>query len=206
MEVSFAQLTHVIRGTHLRIPAVAWSGNMVLIADSSITFSAQARCKNIVAFAPQITIESGFDGNLQAFASTYFNIKPDVFLRYPSVVALLENTHQQAVLQIDSFAQIDGLVWAHNNTNKLAVPSVVLAPKSVVRGQVFVEGALQMQGIVFGNVSCELFQLKLPAVNHSGILLDATLDYHKLPPFYLSPPFVNVFTQQPNIVSYLPCD
>jgi len=199
---SFAHSAMVIKGKSFYLDKVFWRGNIVLIAEDSVWISSNANIKDILIFSPKIRFRSDFSGNLQAFASEEIIVEQKVFLAYPSVLALLENSDVKTKIVVDTLSQIDGLILAQNNKQTKEKPSVRLAPKSLLRGQVYVEGFLEANGAIYGNASCEKFVLKLSAYTEN-FLLDAIFDFTKLPSIYLQPPILKNSKNKFQIIQYL---
>jgi len=190
---SFYESTRFYRDKLIYIHQQAIKGNVCLIADSLVYISKDTRIEDILVFAPNIYIESGFRGNLQAYATERIELGEQTELEYPSVVALLQDDRKKesGILIVGENSVIDGLVLAYDGRLKQPSPKLFLKQNSLVRGQVYADANVDFQGGIFGNLTCKGFTIRAGASVYENHLLDIEISPEKRSPYYLSPAFIS---------------
>jgi len=162
-----------------------YKGNIIIGSDSKVTVSNQAQLEDVLIYAPEIEIQDRFNGNLQLFASRSIQIGQQCHLSYPSAVCLLANTSPAPFIRISQRAIIDGIVLVYQVNKNKEDPLLSIEQDALLKGQVYVDGALELKGSVYGNVICSKFLLRTPSSIYENHLLNATIDYSKLSPHYV---------------------
>lgn len=202
---SFAQEAIVIRDSVLFFENQILKGQVIIVADSLIYIGKNAQIEDALFFAPYLFIEDGFSGNLQAFATKLIEVGKSVRLKYPSVLGLMkiQNNKKEPAMNIGMSSHIKGLVFIHNHYENKKHPRLKINKNTLIDGQVFAECPVELQGDVFGNISCKSFFLRYGASSYSNYLLDVEINYSKRSPYYLSP-FINAAADSKvGIVKYL---
>lgn len=190
MQQSFHQPTLVWRGENIVLGQQILRGNVVVIANREIEVEASAFLEDVILLAPSIKIQTGFQGNLQAFAWDSLIVEPNVQLHYPSVLSLLprkERTNFSPNLTIAEGSELTGVLIAPNFVYQPYKTKVKIAADVVVRGQVWVNGLLEHAGAIYGSVFCDQFLLQTAAAIYENYLLDAVINRTELPQAYLAP-------------------
>lgn len=190
---SFYEPTRFYRDKVIYINQQAIKGNVCLIADSLVYISKDTRIEDILVFAPNVYIETGFKGNLQAYATERIEIAEQAELDYPSIVGLFQNDRKKepGILIIGENSVVDGLVLAYDGRLKQPSPKLFLKQNSLVRGQVYADAAVDFQGGILGNLTCKGFTLRAGASVYENHLLDVEISPDKRSPYYLSPAFIS---------------
>src|SRR5215217_24524 len=164
---SFLNQVQVIRlDAHAQIPAgTVVSGNVVFLADSSITLSGDARLKNVILIAPFIRIDDRFDGSVQALATDSISTGNQVHLRYPSAMMILnlDTISFQPRISVGEQSLLEGQLIAYEKERSLLMPIIEIGKGSVVKGEIWSKGyvALSKSARVEGSVSAVRLMAKV---------------------------------------------
>ncbi|MEM9024702.1 MAG: hypothetical protein AAGB22_13230, partial [Bacteroidota bacterium] len=90
-----------------------YAGNIILISDESVFIGAGAELDGVLVYAPQITVEEGFTGRAQLFASARIAVGPSATLAFPSVVGLIkpEDGQEETAIALSEAATVRGIVF-----------------------------------------------------------------------------------------------
>jgi hypothetical protein len=186
----FNQPTIILEGGRFNTTGLVLKGNVIVVASERIEVSANSVLEDVLLVAPEIIIESGFQGTLQAFAWDSLVVETGVFLDFPSVLSLLpyeDQTNFSPEIVLQEGAEMIGTLMVPSFRYNTYKSKVTIEPTAKITGQVFVKGVLQHKGIVWGNVFCTEFLLQTPAGVYENYLLDATINRSLLPKAYLTP-------------------
>lgn len=203
---TFAQPTLVVGATDWATGNLVAKGNVLLIAREHLQVSAQSILEDVILMAPQITIEAGFQGSIQAFAWDSLVVQEGVSLAFPSVLSLLPPEQAPTTspeLVIGEQVEVYGTVLVPSFQYYKYKARVSVAPNSTLVGQVWVNGFLEQKGKVYGTVFCDKFLLTTPAGVYENYLLDAIINRTQVPEFYLTPSILGEQNKQ-EILKYLP--
>ncbi|WP_367390189.1 hypothetical protein [Lewinella sp. LCG006] len=161
--LSFTQTPILIKGKVLELERQNWSGPIVLEADSLIRIGGKARLNGLILRAPSIEIDTGFTGQLQAIASLEITLGTQVYLTYPSVLAVLPKSsfsrRQSGRLRIGKDCKIEGTLLGLKNNSNDADDQQLLATlqQTELQGRVIWQGGLEFSGQIAGSVYCDNF-------------------------------------------------
>lgn len=203
---TFDKTTLVVRGEDWHTGNVVAKGNVVFLAQQHLQVSAQSVLEDVILIAPQITIEAGFQGSVQAFAWDSLVVEEGAKLAFPSVLSLLPP--QQAPtfspeLIVGEEVELYGTILVPSFQYHQYKSKVSLAATSTTVGQVWVNGFLEQRGQVYGTVFCDKFLLTTPAGVYENYLLDAIINRTQVPAFYLTPSLLGEQKEQ-QLLKYLP--
>lgn len=204
IENSFFEPTIIAKDSVIYIDQQLLKGNICLVADSLVYIGRNTIVENILIYAPAIYIEEGFQGNLQAFATHYLEISPNVKLTYPSVIALLQpdTVKQPSLAYFRKEANLQGLLLIHDAKKGNPVPIPRIEKESLIEGQIFSNSSrLDFQGILHGNLTTAGMRLRTSTSQYENHLWNTTIDATQRPDFYLSP--VLFKTPQKDIVQWM---
>lgn len=158
-------------------------GQIVVCASEEIQVANSFSCKDIILIAPVIKIEQGFSGTLQAFATDTLITGYDVFLGYPSVLAVIQtdNHNLSSVLTIGEGNRIEGSIVSlqqYQTDRSMALLSI--GNESTLVGQVISNGIVQHYGQIDGTMICKEFLLATPSAVYKNHLLDAGINRNGL--------------------------
>jgi hypothetical protein len=161
-----------------------FKGNIKVISEKSVKISKSNELKDIIVIAPYINFAEEFKGQLQAYACDSLSINDKVELDYPSVLGVLVTRTDtiQSYLLIKQKAKVAGLVFLYSEaTPKVLKPYIKINKEALICGQLISSNDIQLQGTVNGSVYCNRFILKTASSYYENDLLDAVIDFTKLP-------------------------
>ena len=147
------------------------SGNIIIQSEQKITVKKSATLKDIILIAPIIIIEDEVSGNFQVICNKQIKVGVDCKLNYPSALVLLEKKDEVTASQmsdipifIDKRTEIRGSILYLKAIKKNDFNTqVILNEESIIKGEVYCEGNLELKGKVVGSVYTEQF-----VVNKAG--------------------------------------
>lgn len=173
-----------------RVPLVlnsgSYRGNITIVSEKQITISPAVELNDIVLFAPKIIIESGFKGNIQAFASDSLIVQKKVALRYPSVLGLIKNntTLSPSAILLSEDDTVAGNIFVYKDLNNTQQAGLIIPEKTFIIGQVYSNGYVDLKGTINGSLMCSKIMLTTPSSVYENHLLGGIIDVSKLPPQY----------------------
>lgn len=159
---------------------------IILKCNTHLLISNTCPLKNAIVIAPSITIESGFIGSVQLFAHDSITLEKKTTLEYPSSLVLLNSDTPARQIKIEDESNIQGVVLTVPNSNTKHQSLISIASNTLIVGQIYSSGYLDLKGEVHGNVYTNKFRLKTPASVYENHLLDAKIDSEKLPEYFVS--------------------
>ena len=141
---------------HIAVPSIMGNfvarGNVVLHGEDVI-ISSETKLNDIILLARKVTIESGFEGSLQIFASDTVIIDKGVRLRYPSG-AYLRGNKNKTHLELGENSSIDGyaIVFGVRENSASFIPDINYhqQEESILRGLLYVDGIANLKGDIHG--------------------------------------------------------
>lgn len=186
---SFKNRTLVLTSPNsIRISDGIYEGNIAIVSDKQITVSATAVLKDVIIAAPRIIFEKEFKGNLQAFASDSIIVEKDVSLYYPSVLAIVKGNKLPDIsaIVLSENDTIMGNVFAYkSDSDPLKQVIIRMSDKSVIIGQVYSNGYMDVKGEVKGSIMCDKIILNTPSSVYENHLLNAVIDLPALSRHYV---------------------
>jgi hypothetical protein len=170
----------------IKIQNGSYTGNVAIISDTLITVSATAILKDIILAAPKIIFEEGFKGNLQTFASDSIIVKKNVSFYYPSVLGIVAaKAEKNCAIVLNENDSITGSLFAYQVTiDSYKRAGILIGSKSVVTGQIYSSGYIDMEGTLFGSLMSSKFLLVTPSSVYENHLLNAVIDQPALPAYF----------------------
>ncbi len=189
MKQSFEAETLVVSDQELYLDNVTLKGNILLKAKSEIYVSANSVLEDVILYAPKITIEDGFQGSIQAYATGELNVGFDCKLAYPSILGLfiVENSPEETAFNISEKTDIQGAVLVHQLKYRKKTTVLNIEKHVKISGQVIANAKVELKGSIYGSIVASRFLLNSSSSIYSNYLMDATIDRSKLPDYYLSP-------------------
>jgi hypothetical protein len=183
---SFLEETLILRSDSL-LRNKCYSGNIILFSKRTIVIDPSCSLHDILIFASSVIIKDGFKGSLQAFAKDSLVVGDHCDLKYPSGLGLIkiDVKTKQPFISIGEKTKIKGIVFSTQDYADIQQTKISIGKGTVITGQVYAEGFLELKGMVYGNVCCNKFTLKTPASVYENHLLNVTIDSSKLPDYYV---------------------
>ncbi|PRD46267.1 hypothetical protein [Sphingobacterium haloxyli] len=169
------------------------SGNLVILADSSIHISAQTIWEDAIVIAPHIKLEDDFTGKGQFFAFDSLTVGKNVALRYPSVLGLLtaDSLNDPLRISIGENSRIQGMVLLHRADVPDQMDLLELQKNVTVEGQLISFGLLKYTDPMTINGGVYAYRLitQRPSSLYENYLISLNLERNKLHPYYIAPFF-----------------
>lgn len=170
---------------------VSLKGNAMVVSTDHLVIPSSCTLDNVVAVARKITVERGFRGRVQLFASDTIAIEEGVFLDFPSVamVAVAPSAKGKGALTLGKGSVLSGaLVFSDERSRDIfSLSAADLAAGSTVNGVVYCSGLLNLSGKVYGTVYTSYFYVKRYSGFYINYLVDAEISINKLSPHYCAP-------------------
>lgn len=163
------------------------TGNVILISTQKITVPVSAQLHDVVLIAPEIVV--GEKTSLQAHLVAKDTVKlgEGVTMSYPSSIMMAGGSYRDPYLKMGEDVEFTGSVFSFSadqrRTNDLAVE---IASTAVLKGVLYCEGNLELNGQVRGTVICNKFLLATPSGIYENHLLDGKIDRSGLPAEFAS--------------------
>lgn len=204
---SFSDSTFYIHRKNLFLDSGLYQGKIIISADSLLRIGPGCSLEDVILIAPNIIIDQGFKGALQAFATNSLYLAENAALRYPSVAAILSLgvSFSSPTLHLEKGSKVEGLVLGiqYNQFNKRFPMKLKLKPGSLVSGQVFSNSLVQAQGAVHGNIMTKKFLYDNIATLYENFLYHSVIDQSKRNKYYLNP-YIIESKAKTEIVKWLP--
>ena len=138
-------------------------GNIIIESDTLIKVYATSTLRDVILIAPRIEVLNNFKGNVQIFASENIQIGEDSQLEFPTSLMLLDN-NDTGIIQVSKSSKINGSIsYLSSSKETNHKPQILLDNTSVVYGEVYCQGNLELRGQVNGAVYTNSF-----IVNEAG--------------------------------------
>ncbi len=166
-------------------------GQILLKANTTIQVAATSILEDVILVAPQIIIENGFKGRIQAIASDSIIVGENCEFNYPSVLCLWDKVDASSIdlIHLGAGTTLNGALIARDEDRGQKPITIRLEDSTTVHGNLYLEGVLQLKGTVHGSVYTEGFVLKTASSVYDNHILSATIDVRKRSPYYLAPDF-----------------
>ncbi len=166
-----------------------YAGNMVICSDTEVIVPGSCLVNDIMIFAPIVRVESAFNGNMQVYAKDSICIGMGVKLNYPSVLGIIRNkaTKNFSVISIGEGTNITGNVFGYNEIESTEEQILInVGVGDTITGQIFTNGEVNLNGTVYGNVTCSHFICKSSAGEYEDYLVDAVIDMENRSKYYIN--------------------
>lgn len=178
-----------------------FKGNFILRGKDSIVVNTNTVLEDVILLAPKITFETGFSGNVQAFATTGIDVEEHVQLNYPSVVCLYNDSKNEAKIRIKKETRITGaVVLFGNGIEDIAKNSIAIAENGLITGDIYCTGNLLLKSKVYGSVYTNRFLYKSASTIYENMLVDAAIDNQARPACFIGIPLFNTKTTEYGIL------
>jgi|688.fasta_scaffold30750_6 hypothetical protein len=140
-------------------------GNIIIKSEQKIVIKKTAILKDIMIIAPIIVIEDDVYGCFQALANKQIKVGKNCKLSYPSALVFIQEKNEildtqklEAPIYIDKKTEIRGSIVYFKSTkeNDFKV-QIMLNEETLVKGEVYCEGNVELNGKVVGSVYTEQF-------------------------------------------------
>jgi hypothetical protein len=189
--------TYVIEGSNLVI-SDSLQGNLVIKA-GVVNITSTAYTENIIVIANKVTIEDGFTGSLQVFATDSISVGVNCNLLYPSGITCHSISNNG--IKIGANSQVSGYVLSLGEGN-LRDTALKLEKGVSVTGYVYCHKSVELEGIVNGSILCDNFKY----VSGTGVNMNNLVDVRvnvKNRSIYVLAPWIFSYESDSEVVKWL---
>lgn len=188
----------------LYLSGIFCEGHIKMVAPK-IVVASSCQLKNVLLLADDITINDNCTLQVQAFAREHVSIGKKVVLAYPSVVACMQKKSttgsvtdtEQPQVSIGEETEVTGDIITWKEKHYLESDAWLSLDKATtIKGNVYVNGRLDVKGRIYGSTYCNRFFLKTASGIYENHLLNAELDASKLPSYYTGAPLLQQGTRR----------
>jgi len=161
------------------------TGNLVIYSPIRIIVGADTQLTDVILVAPEVTFFDRFVGSVQVFASKKITVGTHNLFKYPSVLAVVtasetapvENLNTESEISLGAFTDFNGVILYLNETVEESFSANVLIAEGVaVKGQVYCNKNIELQGAISGSVYTNGFIVRKNGYVYKNHLLDARVD------------------------------
>lgn len=163
---SFRSRTQLISGGTIYLDDVELIGNILISATHKIVVGPTANLRDVVLMAPEIVVQDGSKGCFQAIATKNIVVGKKCRLAYPSALVVMDRTKESgrenkedgSGISVGTDTEIIGtVVYLDGSEGPRYAPQVRLSEGSLVIGEVYCQGSLELEGKVVGTVTTSAF-------------------------------------------------
>ncbi|QGK75254.1 hypothetical protein [Flavobacterium sp. SLB02] len=188
---SFFNITKVIQ-VKSTLGNIIFKGNFILRSEDSIRVKKNTVLEDVILIAPKITLEEGFKGTVQLFATKGIELEQKVTLNYPSVLCVYNESPDQSKIKIKKECHITGaVVLFGNNDTEIDKNTIEIDEKGLLFGDLYCSGKLMLKSNVYGSVYTNRFFLKTASSSYENIISDIEINTEKRPAYFISIPLFN---------------
>lgn len=201
---AYTDSTIYIQGETVILGDVELGGNIVIQANKKIIIESNAVLQDLLLFAPEIKVMDNFSGTFQAYATQKINIGPNVHLDYPTILGLIKTkqSEKSPSIIIEENVELGGMVFIVKEHFDRYHPRLIIKEGTIIEGQIYVQGTVEMKGQLNGQISCEKFMYHSGGASYDNLLVDAIIDRHQLSDHFVSP-FVTAYNTENSIVKWI---
>lgn len=198
---SFFNETKEIQIINNQLENIIIKGNFVIRSKDSLVISKSSKLEDVILIAPKITIQEGFEGTVQVFATEKIQINKKVKLNYPSTICIKNNGEKDGLIFIDEESKIDGAILLYGNDLLHIDKNLIeIKDKTQIRGTVYSSGLLSINGKVLGAVYTAKLFYKTNSSTYTNCISDVEIDANKHPNYFIEVPIFETKTNQYGVV------
>jgi hypothetical protein len=186
---------------------VSITGNVIIKSAQQIQVKASSHLKDVILIAPTVIVDAGTKGVFQVVASKQITVHKNCELSYPSSLVLYQealdtsqrNTPNSTINQIfiDSGTLIRGVVLYYNKKEVSNFDTAIkIESGATVKGQVYCNGNIDLQGTVSGTVLTKQFVANQAGSIYVNHIYNGKINNDDLPTTYGG----LLFEQQPKTI------
>ena len=161
-------------------------GKIGIFSKKSVYIRKDNDFKGVIIASGKIIIEEGFCGCLQLFAHDSLIIGSNSNFQYPSFIILYNQNVNPVYLEVGDSSIINGDVIVCQEEKSTKEPFLKIGKDALVRGQVYVNGTVNLQGKIHGSLACKDFYLRTRKAYYINHLLDNEINFDSLSGYYTS--------------------
>lgn len=180
---------------------VALKGNIIIKSEDTLLVKRSAVLQDVIIDAPKIIFESGFVGNIQAYATSGIVLEENVILEYPSVLIIASNLNNEKNLICKKESIVKGsLILNGNGLLTEGNHRMLIDENALIYGSVYCDGVLSLYGTVKGNVVTSALLHKTKTAEYTSLILDGNILSHEVPENVFQIPTGNLTDNQYDII------
>jgi hypothetical protein len=165
------------------LSGLSFRGRIMIYAQGTIFIDRTSMLEDVVLVARRIVVDDGFRGSFQGFAIDSIGTGDNVSLTYPSVLAIISRRDDDGVsfypaITLGKNNSIAGCIilkaWSENC-------KVVIPETSVVTGQIYCNGNVELRGDVHGSLFSDGFSFTRESSTYINHLLNSDINIELLP-------------------------
>jgi len=192
------------------ISNIKFTGNVILMSDTTITLDSTVIAKELMVFAKTIKIKSGFHGNCQLFARDSISIDSNCRFAYPSCLGILRFGQPGLApvrenILLGNKCSFNGIIFTYEKTESALKPMIDLGRGVRITGQVYSQGSLRTKDSVDvdGSVFSSQFLYQDAFTLFQNYLINITMNSKALSPYYLTGDLCPVAGQKKKVLQWL---
>ncbi len=160
-------------------------GNLILNSNGPLKIDKTAVLNDVVIIAPEVTIDSGFRGNIQIIAKREVTLNENASLLYPSSIYIKSDIDSVSV-RIKKEAKLAGGIVIDGNTYKGSLKrQLIIEEDATVIGDIYCYGRTELKGEIIGGIYSDRFFLKTKSSNYENVIYNATINRDSLPDYFV---------------------
>jgi hypothetical protein len=179
-------------------------GNIRLISSKPVHIQNTAHLNHLLIYAPVITVEKGFKGAVQLFATDSIHVESNCRLTFPSFAAIVPDSSEvydrNRFLIMDASSSIEGGILVIP-PGKEKDSQLLLYDKTLVIGLIYCSGSMQLQGKVKGSVYASFLYNESTSGSIGNMLYNGVIDSKNIPENFIFPLLIN--GSQQKIITWL---
>jgi|GEM_PF-1256694 len=193
-----ALVFHSTEEIHLR--NMSLKGKIKLISDKAIIIYATSNLEQSILVAPRVIFKKACKVNCQIYAKDFVELGADSRLTYPSIV-FMNGLNPKKEFIIKGSSEFHGEIMVLGKKEN-EMPSVKLNSDAKIKGFLYCDGTIEMEGEVAGSVYTNRFLLKTRSAMYENHLLNNRLDLTDLDSSYAGVVWLSEGTKK-EIIEYL---
>lgn len=177
---------------------ITCKGNIIITSNTTLTISNSANLNDVLIIAPEIVLQSGFNGNVQVIANKVVEIEEDVNLRYPSSIYIKNDIDSVSIKIKKNSTLIGGIVIDGDTYTGSLKRKLIIEENAKVIGTLYNYGRTQLKGNIIGSLYSDRMFLKTNSSDYENVILNATINRDDLPKDFVEIPLFKNITNQYN--------
>ena len=179
-----------------------FEGNIILRFEKEITIASNCDFNNVIIVAPSVIFSAGFSGKVQVVANEKIQTQSNCQLIYPSFLGVFQkNKEDKSSISIGENNVIAGGVLFYTDEQKTQKQiKISVAKTSSIYGVVYCKGLVSLKGCIVGTLFCEGFKFRTSSSLYENHLLNASIDYSRLPKEFVGVNIFDEIIEQENIM------
>ncbi len=179
-----------------QISGLQTKGPVGFVSRGAIYIRKDAQLDGSIISASKILVEEGFHGRVQLFARDSLVIGASCILDFPSVLCISNDNVNPVYMKLGGSSVVNGVVLVGQKNLSTSKPLIRLERGSLIRGQVYHQGIIELLGSIHGSLYCKGFYRKTKRAFYENHLLDNEIDFHQLPPHFVFIDLLNGYNTQ----------